>query len=88
VTFEGARRKLARIAGKKYHTVKYELSVFEGSIMDVDCSLYVEGGNIHSAPTWAKAFEALGNAMIKKETRDKREQPGEEVGDQKKKSAM
>ena len=85
MTFEAAKRKLAKIAKGEYHAIQYEICVaskeFPGPD-EVECGIYIHGKKWYSGPTWDAAFKLLeaGGDRRKKKPVDKKEQPEEEAG--------
>jgi len=71
MTFEQARRKLARIAKGSYYSLQYDLSVGSkkhGAEKHAECTVYVADIGMFYSDTWAGAFtllEAGGNRRKK-----------------------
>lgn len=80
MTFEAAKRKLAKIAAGEYHTIQYELqsdAKEHGGKSTATCAVYIHGTNWYSSETWAGAFAMLKAGMDrrKKHAPDRKEQP-------------
>ena len=64
MTFTQARKKLAKIANGKAHSVRFDVLVY-GGIKDerTRCNLWIEGMQYYDGPTWDEAFRNLDRAM-------------------------
>ena len=76
MTFELARRKLAKIAKGEYHAILYGLR-FPSHKMpaEVECKLYIHNYDWHTGTTWAEAFKKLLERQEPRAPRDRKEQP-------------
>ena len=85
MTFEEAKKNLEEIAGDRFYSIEYELTVFSPLYengerrIEPKCSVYISGGKHHSGSTWSEAITNLKNSMSITCTVDTAEAPGEEV---------
>jgi len=63
MTFIDAKKKLKVLADGEYHSIKYGISEYDNGEIEVKCSVYISGYDIHIAPTWVKALDLI-NAEI------------------------
>lgn len=65
VTFAEAVKKISNIAGGRYHSIKFGMTIHgsgnfgNGRTTEVSCELYMEGKNHVYGQTWEEAFENL-----------------------------
>jgi len=62
MTFEQAKKRLARIAKGEYHAIKYELTVPTAKRKlpeEAECSVYIHGGEWYGSDTWEGAFKLM-----------------------------
>jgi len=60
MTFNEARRKFARIAGKKtYRAMGFQLTEAEEGVREVECSLYIDNQDWVKANTWERALKKM-----------------------------
>lgn len=66
MSFEKARQKLAKIAGKEFYTIEYRVAHhqnIEGSRPNQCCVVYIDGFNHNKGSSWKEAFEKLHQQM-------------------------
>ena len=68
MTFETARKNLAKLADGKFRSISYELTEFSSGKAEVSCTVYIDGFNHFFAPTWEGALNKLKQAMEPKPT--------------------
>jgi len=65
MTFAQAQKKLLKIAGERYCTIAYELTVHGKYTDEADreieslCTVYIAGNRHHTGATWEDAFRSL-----------------------------
>lgn len=80
MTFESAKRKLAKVSKGKYRALRYTVTISDVkgyTAPEAKCGLYIHGANWVTESTWVEAFKALDAAMHpRRKKADRREQPG------------
>ena len=64
--FDIAQRELKRLAKDKYHSLRFEKSIYSAesnSASETECGVYVDGSAWYVAPTWKEALGLLRNAL-------------------------
>ena len=60
MSFKQAKKKLKKIAGIKYHSIGYELTISNYKpFEEARCTLYIDGFDHNSGNTWEEAFKKL-----------------------------
>lgn len=59
MTFEGAKKKLKKVAKGAYRSIRYSVIIHTDGTQHPECSLYIDGYNWHSARTWKEVFNKL-----------------------------
>ena len=67
--FTEAKEKLKKIAGKKYHSLDYDVSTYENGTEEVLCSVYVAGHGWENGKTWENALSNIEKKIGAKETK-------------------
>jgi hypothetical protein len=78
MTFKTALKKLKKIADGKYLSINYEFTKFSDKcdgVEEASCTVYIDGYNRHSGPTWKAAFDKLEIEMKGPQPVDPKEQP-------------
>lgn len=57
--FKEAEQKMKEIAGGEYHSLYYKVHNTSKTNKEVECSVYVHGGDIHTGNTWEAAISKL-----------------------------
>lgn len=79
MTFQEAKKELETLVKGKYHTITYELTVFQGFHNEANCIIYVEGFKHFQHPTWRGCLDLLQVALRKQANPDPEEEPREEA---------
>jgi hypothetical protein len=56
MNFSEAKDEMKKLAGGKYHSIKYELTEYASGVLEADCYLYLDPRICVSAPTWESAI--------------------------------
>jgi len=63
-----AKKKLAKIAKGKFHSVQYDITDIGNGELKQECSIYISGMSWHLGETWEEAFSSLQKATAKPKT--------------------
>ncbi len=63
MNFKEAKDKLKKLAKGEYHSIKYEITEYNGGELRQECSVYIAGRGWCEERTWELAFKSLRNEI-------------------------
>lgn len=63
MNFKKAYKKLNKIANGKYFKIYYDVGTHSTGNINITCTVYIDGYNLHSGCTWKEAFNELRKEM-------------------------